>query len=160
MSKLKQKVDKYYSTCSLFFCRDLQHTGSWSVSSFWHLYMSTRFFYTTAHDQKCIAPILWKADNSQNTNFTGEARRRLVLHIINVLRGTTFPNYSGYYWRWNCHSYISQLHILATHNSTLLKVAVSPFLQNRGDIIIIIYLWHGVDNLHDKLANRKICTLM
>jgi hypothetical protein len=60
----------------------------------------------------------------------------------NALRGRIFPTCPGYFLRWICRPFAYHtkplLELFATLNSIQLKVAVSPFLKNRGNIYVYI----------------------
>jgi hypothetical protein len=88
---------------------------------------------------KYIAPLLQKGDNPQNIYFTGEAKRWLCFTHDKRFERWDFRRLSWLFLKMELMSfYIKQRTIswmICYTNSVSLKAAVSPFLQNRGDMI-------------------------
>jgi hypothetical protein len=89
-----------------------------------------------------ISPLFCKKGTTHKISILQDKQEGgSILDMTNRLRGRMSPTCLGYSWRWSCQLFTYHrgplVEWFTTHNSIYLKVAISPFLQNRGDIITI-----------------------
>jgi len=89
-----------------------------------------------------MAPAFLKGSTHKISFLQEKQQGGSVLHMTNALTGRISPTYLHYSWRWSYHvlPYHTRPWVewFVTRYSVWLKVAVSSFLQNMDDMLIMI----------------------